>query len=485
MSNSEPTAEKIGARRSSRAMWCVVLLALVLYSWNAIRVTPLTGYDAGGHAGYILTLIEQHRLPHPHEGWSTFHPPAYYLMSALVWAPLAPLGGVTLSAGVRAISVLSILAAAVVLLRLLNVRGVAPGASFVAVALALFVPCSQLAGTWLGNEALGVAFASLALPGVLALQRSPHQLSAAFRAGAFAGLALATKFTGVFVVAACVVPFLRGGLDRRARGAAALLVVTAAAIAGPVFVRNAVLTGSPVPMTRDEPGPAQWWEEYTVFRERRLGDYLGFPLSVFREPTLLTRESTVPGKHYNEALLNVWGAAYASFWYDTFNHRFPYDVRRPGHEVWAGPLLTGLGLLPTALVLLGLTLCVRDVLRSGLRAPDAPLVVMAGVALVTFVTFTARAPALVAAKGSYLLPLLVPAGLFFARGVGALRGRVRHAALGVSAAAALAAALIFTSGLVFDPSNPAAARKGWSVIAKQLPGQHIDEAVEILLGASR
>jgi hypothetical protein len=148
-------------------------------------------------------------------------------------------------------------------------------------------------------------------------------------------------------------------------------------------------------------------------------------------------------------------------------------------------LLTGLGVLPTGLVLLGLALCVRDMLRRGLRTPDAPLVVMAGVALVTFVAFTARAPALVAAKGSYLLPLLVPAGLFFARGVGALRGRVRHAALAMSAAAALAAALVFTSGLVFDPKSPAVPRRSWSVIAKQLPGQHIDEAVELLLGPSR
>ena len=485
MSESEQTAGPGAAHGSSRVIWCLLLLALVLYSWNAVTVTPLSGYDAGGHAGYILTLLEEHRLPHPLEGWSTFHPPAYYLLAAAVWAPLAPLGATVLCAGLRAISVLSILAAAVVLYRLLAARGTALGPSAAALALALFLPCSQLAGTMLGNEALGVAFASLALPGVLELQRSPGRLGAALRAGLFTGLALATKFTGLFVAVACIVPFLRRGLDRRALGAAALLAVTAAVIAGPVYLRNAWLTGSPIPMTRDQKGPAVWWENYSVIRERRLGDYLGFPLSLLRRPTMLLRVGEVPGQRSNEAMINVWGAAYVSFWYDAFSHRLPYRFRRRGHEVWAGPLLTGLGLVPTALMLLGLALCTRDILRGGLRTPEAPLVLMTAAGLATFVAFTARAPSLVSAKGSYLLPLLVPAGLFFARGVETLPGRLRQLALALSACAVLASAIVFTSGLVCPPSRGEAVRNGWSTVARQLPDSHIDEAVAIFLGTGK
>ena len=65
MSESEQTAEPGAAHGSSRAISWLLLLALGLYSWNAITVTPLTGYDAGGHAGYILTILEEHRLPPP------------------------------------------------------------------------------------------------------------------------------------------------------------------------------------------------------------------------------------------------------------------------------------------------------------------------------------------------------------------------------------------------------------------------------------
>ena len=485
MFESEQTAGPGAAHGSSRVIWCLLLLALALYSWNAITVTPLSGYDAGGHAGYILTLLEEHRLPHPLEGWSTFHPPAYYLLAAAVWAPLAPLGATVLCAGLRAISVLSILAAAVVLQRLLAARGFALGPRAVAVALALFLPCSQLAGTMLGNEALGVAFASLALPGVLQLQRSPGRLGAALRAGLFTGLALATKFTGLFVAVACIVPFLRRGLDRRAVGAAALLAVTAAVIAGPVYLRNTWLVGSPIPMTRDQKGPAAWWENYSVIRERRLGDYLGFPLPVLRHPTMLLRSGEVPGRPYNEAMINVWGAAYASFWYDPFAHRIPWGFRQRPHEVWAGPLLAGLGLVPTVLMLLGLALCTRDILRGGLRTPEAPLVLMTAVGLATFVAFTARAPSLVAAKGAYLLPLLVPAGFFFARAVETLPRRLRLAALALSASAALASAIVFTSGVVSPPHSAEAVRNRWSVVAKQLPDSHIGEAVAIFLDSGK
>ena len=96
------------------ALVVLVLLAAVQYAWNAWNVPPLTGYDAGGHAGYILTLVEQGRLPHPMDprvGWSTFHPPLYYLAGSSLWPILEPIGPRVLLAGLRAISAVASLAA--------------------------------------------------------------------------------------------------------------------------------------------------------------------------------------------------------------------------------------------------------------------------------------------------------------------------------------------------------------------------------------
>ena len=79
-----PRQRRVAAILVSRgprlALVVILLLAAAQYGWNAWTVAPLSGYDAGGHAGYVLTVVEDGRLPHPLEGWSTFHPPLYYLL---------------------------------------------------------------------------------------------------------------------------------------------------------------------------------------------------------------------------------------------------------------------------------------------------------------------------------------------------------------------------------------------------------------------
>ncbi len=70
----------------------VFALAAMHYLWNATQVWPLSGYDGVGHAAYALTLLFDARLPHPMEGWSTFHPPLYYALLAGLWSVTGWLG---------------------------------------------------------------------------------------------------------------------------------------------------------------------------------------------------------------------------------------------------------------------------------------------------------------------------------------------------------------------------------------------------------
>ncbi|MGH0032559.1 MAG: hypothetical protein ACQGVC_22435, partial [Myxococcota bacterium] len=84
-------------------LWIVALAIAAQYAWNAWTVTPLTGYDAPGHADYMFTLRAEGRLPHPYQGWSTFHPPVYYVLGAGVWSLLEPLGPRAVVAGIRGI----------------------------------------------------------------------------------------------------------------------------------------------------------------------------------------------------------------------------------------------------------------------------------------------------------------------------------------------------------------------------------------------
>ena len=429
----------------------IFALAAMQYVWNSARVTPLSGYDSAGHAAYALTLLEEGRFPHPLEGWSTFHPPVYYTILAALWRATSGLGASGQLIAGRLLSALSMLVAAAVLHRVLRQRGTEPITASVAVAIALFLPATQLAATTLGNEALGVAFASLALPSVMALQRDPTDGRSAVLAGLCAGLALGTKFTGLFVACACLVPFLRRDLTASAWRAAALGVLAASLVAGPIYLRNLWLTGSPIPMTRDVDIVADTEAQF-VLRERRLADYVGMPLETLRRPSIMQQPGVGPrgpGLRFNEAHVHVWGSAYASLWFDTYARRIPLRAHRD--DVLWGPLLAGLGLLPTASMLLGIAISLRDVWRRRGRAQDAPLIAMFGLGVLAFVAFTAHNAAIVASKGSYLLPLLVPAGVFFARGAAVLPAVARGLVLCASTAAVLTSALVFTADVVFEP----------------------------------
>jgi 4-amino-4-deoxy-L-arabinose transferase-like glycosyltransferase len=472
------TERRQGRRSAALACGLLLLAAAAQYGWNAFTVAPLAGYDAGGHAAYMLTIIEEGRLPPPYAGWSTFHPPLYYLLGAGIWRILEPLGPRTVIAGLRGVSALAILTAGLVAFVLAGRLGYRPLIAWVSAALVLFVPVAQMAAAMIGNESLATGFAALALPAILALQVDPRRAQSAILAGLLAGLALATKYTGIFVTIACVVPFVRGDFDRRVARALMLCGLVGGAVALPTYVRNVRLTGSPIPVARTHE-PMKSIEESYVLGPRRVADYLTFPAGCLLRPSIVQVSEAPPrGDRWNRAMQSVWGLTYASCWYDAFTQRVPLRFHRDG--VVTGPLLTLLGLVPTAVMLFGFAGALIACMRRRGRSPDAPLVVMALAGLVTFVAITWGAPAMVAVKCSYMLPLSVPAAVFFARGATRLPRWPRRLALALSLAAAAAAALVFTTGLVLPADQPFRFIRGWEIAARALPGAHIEEAARRL-----
>lgn len=424
--------------------------------------------------------MQEGRLPHPFSGWSTFHPPLYYLIASLLWRALEPVGAFWVLMGLRSIGTLAGLAAGLAGFHVVRRLGGGTGTAMVAAALVLFIPASQMAAPMIGNEAFAAGMAALAILPLLRLQADPHDLRASALTGLLAGAALASKFTGIFIGVACIVPFLHLRFDRRMGGALALLALTMTAVAAPVYVRNIWLTGSPVPMARVNE-PMQSTEAAFVIRPRKAGDYLSLDPKCLAWPSIYKPPSELPSPNpLNENMANVWGMAHASLWFDVFGHRVPFRHRLGGAH--SGAVLTFLGLLPTAVMLIGFLAAALAAARSRGRSADAPLVVMALTALGAFVVFTWGAPSMAAVKGSYLLSLVVPAAAFFARGVALLGRRFRAAVLTISACAALVAAIAFTNGLVYasDPM-PRGVVTAWIGYAKHLHSQHILDAMAYLL----
>jgi hypothetical protein len=238
-------------------------------------------------------------------------------------------------------------------------------------------------------------------------------------------------------------------------------------------------------MTRTRNATMQAAEAALTLEPRRVRDYLWLPMDCLARPSVHQLAGR-PGawSNRNPSMASVPCLVYAGLWYDPFAQRVPIARHRDGE--WLGPLLLALGLAPTGLALAGLALALRALARTRGRSADAPLVAMTALAGASFAAFTWLAPSLTAAKASYLMPLAAPAAVFFARASDALPRRPRLAGLGLSLAAALAAGLAFTSGVVFEPDRAQARLEArvWQRIGRSLPGSRIDEAVGILVPAA-
>jgi hypothetical protein len=141
-------------------------------------------------------------------------------------------------------------------------------------------------------------------------------------------------------------------------------------------------------------------------------------------------------------------------------------------------VLLALGLVPTLLVIAGGFVATGAAVTSRLRAPDAPLVVLAVAGSAMFVLHTWAAQSTASVKGSYLLALVPAAAVFFARAVTLLRGPARLAALAVSLTAAVVCGVVFTEGVLFWTDPPLGP---WAAWGRRLPGSHIQEALRYLI----
>jgi hypothetical protein len=450
----------------------VLVAAAALYIWNAATVPPFSGYDELAHEAYILTIVREGRLPGIFEGWCTFHPPLYYLLGSLVWWALEGFGPWTVLIGLRMIGSCALLSAGWACFRVVSSLGGEPKGATVATALAVLVPCSTMEAAMVRNEALAAGRCALAVLPLLRLQRDPGDHRVAAILGALAGLALATRHSSIILLGGCAVPYLRRGWDGPRRRSLATFLLAFALFYGPVLVRNLRLAGTPFPINQS--AARQYVEAGITLGRRTLGDYLRFDPRALLHPFIYEPPYLPLALNLSPVQRGVWSLAYVSAWSDPFGHRLPPPAGRP-LDLMREALLF-LGLVPTSILLAGLVVTAREVVRQGFAAPEAPLVSMAALGLALFIAFTWMAPTLAAVKASYLLSLLVPAAAFFARGLVFAGERWQRSLLALSATAALLAALLFTNRLTF--ATAPLSGQPWDPIIEAYPSSHMADALE-------
>lgn len=371
-----------GPRGTDRALIgasaAVAFAAVVARLHDIVAYPALRDWDASGHAVNVLEILEG-RLPDP-RGWSGSHPPVYYALGGLLSALLPD--AIPIHVTLRLVSVAAWLGVVALIWRALRAIAPEPDAAVVS-ALLLGVPGFLIASCMMTNDALCAFFATAVLVRLLeARGGETRPPSHAVVTGVLAGLAAATKATGMAAVAVALVFY---AWQARIAPWRAVVNVAAAGLAGatiavPHYARLVVsLSGS---TARILGGRAGSWEKEV--------------LSAVVLATMATRGES-PAAVFHAAL---WGD--------------PTAVYLPEGLGWMGEALEAGGLLVAALVCAGvLRLFVERDLASRAWAP-----LVFGLMYVGALAWpTIQGPHFMLTKTSYMLPLALPVAITLVAGL--------------------------------------------------------------------
>jgi hypothetical protein len=383
-----------------------------LFAAKAARIPAAVGFDARHHLYYAAWIREKGSLPLATDGWSTYHPPLFYALSA----PLLPAEGEPVGALLKLIPFLGGLGVVLASHRLARrLFAGDPVSRLLAVAFAAVLPVNLYSASYFSNEPLHAALAGLALwIGVEAMLAERLGLARAAALGAALGLAALTKFTAVLWLPAAA--FFAGAralaIDRarpaRAVAAAALPVAAAALVAGWFYLRSWVLLGDPLIGNWSLPGEAQRWWQQPGFHTPAW--YAGFGEALARP--------------YLAGFHSFWDALYSTFWGDGFIAGRSDPAHR--HGFWSYDHMSAgyLAALPaTGLLAAGALRALRLAVGHAdprVRAAHQWLLASAWSVLVAFLYLTLRLPFFAQAKAAYLLAIAPVLAAWFALGAAGL-----------------------------------------------------------------
>lgn len=370
------------------AMSAVLAASAVVVRVVRVAVPPaLADWDAPGHADYVLALSEL-RWPDP-RSWCGAHPPLFYGLGAATCALLPD--AVPMHVTLRLLSV----AAWVVTLGLVW-RALRPAVGSVDAAVAttvlLATPGFAIASAMMTNDALCALFVTATLARLLAAPPGVPRARDAAATGVLAGLAAASKATGMAAVGIGALWHAWRAWQARPRSTAGLAAVGAFALASAAFVLPhylrllGALSGSLYDILAVRAGSI---EKETV-------------ATAVHEIARLT--STVP---------SFPRLVHTALWNDPTVLPHVVSTTVPARLAWIG------GMLVTAIAAAG---TIRILAHPALRRRTAVALLFGFVYLAALVPHAVDRPYIVLTKTNYLLPAALPLALVVASGLGLARG---------------------------------------------------------------
>ena len=393
----------------------VIMAALAVLAVNNFwKLSIEVGFDQADHYTYIKYVAEELTVPLATEGWSMFHSPLYYMISAPVYAALEGyVEDATLARALRLIPAASgVLMVEAIYRAAKNAFPDRRDLQSLAIVIGGLLPMNIYISRGLGNEILAALFSSCTIAAGLWILRSPVDGKTPARItlmGVFFGLALLSKVTAAllapFVAAVIVIKFLLNErtAERFRKTALSLALAFGAAfvIAGWYYIRNIIYLGSP--LVGNWGSGSEWWQFPSY---RLVSHFLDFG-DAFFYPAYSSMDS-------------FWDSLYSTMWMDgNFSGVYHNAVEQ---NVWNHDMLFSgvwLGLLPAVAILIGIGLSLENYRE---RAKDGFILLAFSVALYigAMLDYYLKVPAYTTGKATYTSGITVSYALLGALGLGAL-----------------------------------------------------------------
>jgi tetratricopeptide (TPR) repeat protein len=330
------------SRRQSVALLLITVALWVMLFWNnAVRLPYRTGFDSQAHINYIKYIQDHRALPPPREGWETYQPPLYYVLSAVA---LSSCGlSVTDASGILVLRSFTMLFGighfTLVFLTLRLFFPTQPGRQLVGLGLASFLPMQLYMSHFVTNETLAATLvAATVYLAVRLLQTENPSVSQYVWLGLSMGAAMLTKATGVlllpllFLAMAIKLALQRLPLTIRLRNLGVTLGICFA-VCGWHYIRTGLQSGTPF---FGMAGSFAWWQDPGF---HTAADYIRFGRSLV-SPLFSSFAGFADG-------------IYSTFWGDALcSGVADLDARTPwNYELMVSGYL--LALLPTLMIVIG------------------------------------------------------------------------------------------------------------------------------------
>ncbi|MGB6867623.1 MAG: glycosyltransferase family 39 protein [Candidatus Aminicenantaceae bacterium] len=409
----EKKDEKEKKRRSNfgfLAQHGFIILIFLVVAFVQLRNTmnyyyKRTPIDPAGHVSYVRHVAKHWSVPSAADGWEMFQPPLYYFLSAGVYRLFGD--GPADSKSLKAVQIFTCLSglgtiviAWLLLFRLFPTQTLIRNLGFLFSAM---LPMGFYMNIIISNEIFSGFVISLSMLMIIWLGfRDEFKLYHALIIGITLGLAMLSKYSGLFVLMSLLLLLALRWISRRASlkwmFLAALLPLC---ISGWMYIRNFQMYQDPFVGNWDKASGFHY-EDIPGFRT--LGFYTRFGQSLFQ-------------KLWRSRLDSFWDGKYASLWGDvggTFLD--PFDDQT---HIW-GTWILWLALLPSVAVVVGLFRALHFLLT---REWDHPYLILALASFFIFIgviSFTMEVPFDVTIKAYLFLSLIPSLGVFAGLGLESL-----------------------------------------------------------------